>query len=136
MTNVFSLIEGALYTKLTGNANLQSLVAAKIFDTKATQPTADPYVLFQFTGGGDENETPRREVNVVYRVEGVSRVQATARTIAGYIDEALHDQALTLTGWSNYRMMQENYFNLEQIIEGIQFYRKGGFYRIMLSKSD
>jgi hypothetical protein len=88
------------------------------------------------TAGGDSNTSPRRDVDVIYRVEFVSTSLATARSGAGYIDDALHDQALTITGWSNYRMMADRLFQQDEIINGKMWHRRGAFYRVMADKDN
>jgi hypothetical protein len=137
MTAIHTLLNTGMYSKLAGNTNLINLSAGTaIYDTIAPPGTTDNYCIFQITAGGDTNTSPRRDVDVVYRVEVISTVLATARSGAGYIDDALHDQALTLTGWSNYRMMADRLFQQDEVIDGKKFYRRGAFYRVLADKDN
>ena len=135
MSEAFRLIEGALYTTLSGDSNLNTTlgVGGRVFDTQAPSGSAEPYVIFQITAGGDENDSPRRAVDVMVRVEAISSVQDTARKISSRIDALLHNQELTITGWSNYATQNNRPVNLVDTVAGKQWYRKGAFYRLRAS---
>lgn len=135
MSAIMRLIEGALYGRLSADATLTTLgVGLRVYDTLAPGGTPMPYVIFQQTAGGDENDAPRRAVDVVFRIEAISDVQDSARQIASRIDELLHNQPLTLTGWSNYAIENQRLFNRVDTVQGNQYYRKGAFYRVRASK--
>lgn len=134
MTALATLIETALYTKLTGNASLAALATGGVYEALAPASVTNNWVVFQYTGGGDMNTSPRRDVNVVYRVEFVSTDKATARTGAGHIDTALHNAELTIAGWENYRMVAEDLFAQTDTVDGKQYYRRGSFFRIRVDQ--
>lgn len=134
MTAIATLIETALYSKLTGNASLLALATGGVYEALAPASVANNWVIFQYTGGGDMNTSPRRDVNVVYRVEFISSDKATARTGAGYIDDALHNAELTVAGWENYRMVAEDLFAQTDTVDGKQYFRRGAFYRLRVDK--
>jgi len=130
MAAIETLIETALYSKLTGNSNLNTLCAGAVYEAQAPASTTDNYVIYQYSGGGDDNTHPRRSLNLVYRVEFISTVKGTARTGAGYIDDALHGVELTITGYSNYSCRKDDLFAQVDNVAGKQYWRRGGFYRI------
>lgn len=130
MAAIETLIETALYSKLTGNAQLVALATGGVYEAQAPASTTDNYVIYQYSGGGDDNTHPRRSLNLVYRVEFISTVKGTARTGAGYIDDALHGVELTITGYSNYSCRKDDLFAQVDNVAGKQYFRRGGFYRI------
>lgn len=136
MTDTFNIIEKALVTALSGNANLVALVGSNIYDSQAPQGTVEPFVVFQYVAGGAPNDNAREALDVQYRVECISQTQATARLGAAYVDAALHNQELTpgVAGWTNYRTERYRLFNQVDNLDGKQWNRKGAFYRIRMSK--
>ncbi len=134
MTDIFTLINTGLVNKLSGYAPLLALATGGIFDTLAPPGTADNTVIFQIMSGGDTNTSPRRDVEIVYRIEFVSTSLATARTGAGTIDEALRGASLTLTGWSNYGLLADRLYSRDEIVAGKANYHRGAFYRLMVDK--
>lgn len=135
MTAIASLLETALYSKLTSGTALAALVSTRIYDTHVPASGTYPLVLFQHVAGGDTNSSPRRDVDVQFRVEAMARSAAEARQIAGFIDDLLHEQELTITGWSNYRLVAEALFNRVDQDEMQQVFRKGAIYRISVDKN-
>jgi hypothetical protein len=134
MTAIFTLINTGMVNKLIAQSTLLALATGGIFDTLAPAGTTDNYVIFQITAGGDTNTSPRRDIEVIYRVEFISTVLATARTGAGYIDDALHDSALTVSGWSNYRLCADRLFSRDEMVAGKTYFRRGALYRVLLDK--
>lgn len=130
MAAIETLIETALYTALTGNVSLAALATGGVYEAQAPASATDNYVIYQYSGGGDENTHPRRSLNLVYRVEFISTVRGTARTGAGYIDDALHNVELTITGYANYSTRKDDLFAQVDNVAGKQYFRKGGFFRI------
>ena len=117
---------GDLITELGGTFIYNSLAAQGVNDT-----ASDKYVVFQWQGGGDDNKTPSRARSVLYTVYGVGLTPEAAAAIDGYIDAALHDQTLTITGWTNYWTARESDINfVETDSQGITRHRIGGIYRI------
>jgi hypothetical protein len=133
MTAIFTLLNTGMYNALNAG-NLATLAAGGIWDTNYIKEPADSpvdnYVIFQIQAGGDTNTSPRRDVDVIFRVEFISTSLANARAGAGYIDDLLHDQDLTLVGWSNYRMVAERLWAQDEVIGGKRWYRRGAFYRV------
>lgn len=106
MSAHLDLISTALVTKMTANAALNAQIAGRYFDTQIPDvlPAGD-YVLFQGgIAGGLTNDIPREGVEITYLVKYVSTVQLRARQGIGLVHDALHNQSLSITGWSNWRM--------------------------------
>lgn len=134
MSNVTGSLEAAIYSKLTGQASLiTALGGTLVYNQMATQPAPDKYCVFQWQGGGDENESPTRMRNLLYTVRGVATTKVAAGSIDAAIDDALHNQALTITGWSNILTMRQTDINfVEPDSGGVNRYHVGGIYRIII----
>lgn len=125
-------LETGLYSKLSGNgALIAELGGTLIYNKLAPQGTTGAYVVFQWQGGGPENDTPTESRSVLYTVRAIADTQAKAATLDGLIDGALHNQALTISGFSNYWTAREQDINLVELTAGAQpKYHIGGIYRI------
>lgn len=134
MANVTGSLEAAIYTKLTGQASLiTALGGTLIYNQIAPQPAAAKYCVFQWQGGGDANESPTRMREVLYTVRGVATTKAAAGSIDAAIDDALHKQTLTVTGWTNILCMRETDINfVEQDAGGVNRFHAGAIYRIII----
>lgn len=122
----------ALYAKLTTTAGT-ALWAARVFDTLGTQGVALPYVVYQHVAGGDTNISPSRIIDCDYRVECIAATIGQARAGADYIENALRDITLTVTGFSPIACTQRDFFNRVDNVEGQIYFRKGAFFRIRQS---
>lgn len=127
-------LETGLYNKLKADSTLTTALGGTIIYNKiAPQGVSDSYVVFGWQGGGDQNESPTRMRNLVYQVQAIATTQGTAATLDGYIDSALHNQSLTVSGWSNIWLAREGDINYtEQDTSGVTHYHVGGFYRIII----
>ncbi len=130
-------LETALYNALIGSAALISeLGGTFIYNKQAPQDPDDNYVIFNQQGGGDVNDTPIRERNVLYTVFGIALTQEKAGAIDTDIDDALHLAELTISGWANLWLARETDVNISQIDSGgATRYHVGGIYRIVMDKS-
>ena len=127
-------IETGLYNKLKAASSLTTALGGTIIYNKiAPQGVSDPYVVFGWQGGGDENESPNRMRNLIYQVQTIATTQGTAAAIDGYIDTALHNQTLTVSGFTNIWTARESDINyIEQDTSGVTLYHVGGLYRIII----
>lgn len=122
----------ALYSKLTNTAGT-ALWSTRVYDTQGPLGGSIPYVIFQYSGGGDRNMSPSRILDCEYRIECIGASQADARSGADYIEAALRDQSLSVSGFNEIACTQTDLFNRIDNVDGKQFYRKGAFYRIRQS---
>jgi len=130
-------LETALYTKLANTSALTTeLGGTYVYNTNAPQNPPAKYVVFQYQGGGDVNDTKQRSRNVLYAVYGVAQGRAAAAAVDGQIDTALHLGSLTVSGWANNLWLaRERDVNFtEQDSTGRPRHRIGGFYRAIIDE--
>lgn len=130
-------LETALYTTLSGGTALTTeLGGTFIYNQQAPQTPGDKYVIFQWQGGGDVNDTPIRSRNPLYAVFGVGLTQEAAGAIDTEVDTLLHNGSLSVSGWSNFWLARESDINFSEIDSGgVTRYRVGGLYRVLMDKS-
>ena len=131
MTNPTAALETGIYNKLNVSA-VTNLATGGVHNKIAPQGTALPYVIFQWQGGGDLNETPRRTRGPVYTVKAIAESQDTAEAIDEQIDILMHYQTLTVTGWVNYMTRREGDVNYQETPMGTPVFHIGGMYRIWI----
>jgi hypothetical protein len=130
-------LETALYNELAGAAVLiTELGGTFIYNKQAPQDPNDNYVIFSQQAGGDVNDTPIRERNILYTVMAIALTQEKAAAIDTEIDDTLHLAELTISGWSNLWLARETDVNISQIDSGgVTHYHVGGIYRVVMDKS-
>lgn len=131
---VLTDFDTALGSALKGYAAGTALYSTRVYSQLAPQGATLPYVVYDYAAGGDTNESPSRIVDVEYRVEAVGTTQAQARTIAGHIEDALHNGTLTASGWNHIATTHIRPLSLQETTDGVQYWRRGGIYRIRMSK--
>lgn len=133
-----NVIRQALYSKLSSDqAILTKLGSAKIYHQVIPQGVSLPAIRFFYGGGGEENLTPTRSFNMVYAVVAVSSVSAKeAGEIADLVDAALHDQVLTVSGWSNqFWTARGGLVSFHELgAGGESYWHEGAYYRIRASQ--
>lgn len=127
----------ALRARLTGFAALTALLASAqaVYNAVTSASAALPYVVFSLNAGGPTNRTPRRAETLVYLVKGVAKADAArAADIDAQIDAALHNQTLTVVGWSNYWLTRESRVRFDEMDSGGKpIFHAGGLYRARLA---
>lgn len=131
-------IEAAIRTEITGATGVTSLLAttSSVFNTVIPDGYNYPLVVFNFQGGGDLNDTPRRAKEPLYQIKAIS---AASMYQAGLIDAALdtllRNATLSVSGWTGYWCARESDVRyVEPTPAGGFFYHSGGLYRIGISK--
>lgn len=131
-------LENAVYSKLTGRAQLTALVGGsvspRIYNLQAPAGAVLPYVIFYVADGAIPNETPRQDADYAYRAEAVAETPASARAIHTEIFNALDREGLTVTGWSNWDSKCTGVVHLVENADGRQYWRVVGDYRFKLAK--
>lgn len=129
-------LEAGIYNALAaGTALTNTLGGTAIYNTLAPRDRALPFVIFSQQAGREDNETPRRTVTSRYLVKGIATSMLAAGTIADQVDALLHDTALTVTGWTNYRMRRTTTVRyIETTDAGEQVGHAGAVYEILLSE--
>jgi len=128
-------VETALYSALSGNSGVTTAVGTRLYNPQAPAGTVLPYVLFYLASGLMPNQSPRLDIHHVYRVEAVGRTRAQAEAAFNAVFAALHLKTLTVTGWSNHWTACERVVSLVDNLEGVQFHRRIGDFRIMAAES-
>ena len=138
MTETFPDIEQALYTKLAATAGVTSLVGGtvspRIYSHQAPANVSRPYLLYYEASTVIPNRTPHHDIDSVYRVEAVADTRAGAEALRGASYTALHNQALTVSGFANYQLEADGARALLDNVDGKQVYRRITDIRIRLSK--
>ena len=127
-------IETGLYTALTGGtALIAELGATAIYSRLAPQGTARPYIVFNHTGGGHENQTPSDLQNHLYLIKAVADGSKQAGTLDDLVIDLLHGGTLAVAGYTNIWMRREQEVQMtEPLRDGKVVYHTGGQYRIRI----
>lgn len=131
---MFSALETALYTILSADVNLQTLVDERIFADQAPPAIELPYVVISRGQGGYVQDSPRLAMDVTYHVEAIATVRADAQAIAELCHTILNERTLTITGWSHYATNGQDWQSRVVNQDGTQFYQVGAVYRIRADK--
>lgn len=139
MTAFDDLITAALYSRITTDGGLSPRAGTRVFDTNTPgKGVTGDYILFQQVSGGDENTNPRESLDTVYLFKYVSADQSEAKIGIGLLHDALHEKPLTISGWTNWRLVQTDLFTMpsgdEMSPDGKRLYVKGAYYRISIDK--
>jgi len=127
---MYPTIDKAIYDKLVSDDNVQDLVGNDVYMLAAPSGVNEDYILYRQIAGGFEHTSPRPEIDVIYRIEGVASSRQNADEIASAIYHALHDQRLPIEGWNNYDTAGGGWYTLIDNVGGYTTYRVGGMYRI------
>lgn len=95
-------LQQAIYTKLKNNTGVAALVSDRIYDEPPADVKAMPYIhIGEFIGGRFDTKTSIGwDYEVALHVWSAHRGRAQAEAILGAIEDALHRQAMTVTGFS------------------------------------
>jgi hypothetical protein len=130
-------VEKAIRAQLAASADLTNLVGARIYSTQAPAAAALPLIVYQLTGGGSANDSPRDALDLIVTIratatdaEGISGA-ATAKAAADLIRAGLHHAPLALDApWTAYDLQHETAFAYVENVDRRQYHHAGGTYRI------
>lgn len=134
MVSAQAAVDAGVYGALAAHTLLNTAVGGRIYEGKAPAGSTYPYVIFQQAGGGDVFDSQRRNIEVQYLVIAISGDQPEALTLAGYIQEAMIDAGLTITGWANYVVAPGDFYTADDNESGHWAYMRGQFFRIGFDK--
>lgn len=137
MSGPSQVIEAALYTTLAaGTALVAHLGGTAIYEGVAPTTASLPVVVFNWQGGGDENQAKGGRLrNPVFTVKAIAGNKALAGTLDGDIDALLHHVTLTVTGYTNIWTAREGDVNYDEVdTGGSVLYHRGGMYRVRVSQ--
>ena len=137
MSDIITAMGSALFSTLAaGTALTTALGGTAIYLALAPQGTSPPYVIFNYSAGGDDNSSPRRARTQTWTVKAVSTTgMKNAAEIDNAVDALLHEQQLTVTGWDNYWMARTSDIAYAEQAGGALYWHVGGQYRIRLAES-
>lgn len=135
-------VAGALHSKLAGTSAITDITSTRIYHRQAESGTTYPVVLFYSGAATVENTTPRISMDDVWRVEsttiqgnGSNENEQAAYALHQAVYTALHQQTLTIAGWSNFWMACERQQSLPpENTDGTQFWRFVWDVRIRISE--
>lgn len=128
-----TVLETGIYQKLTTSAGT-AVWRSRVYSLLAPMNASRPYVVFAHMAGGDSNQSFSRIVDMDFRVECVAESNSTALSGADYIESALHDGSISVSGWNCIAVTAGALMALVELVEGKTFYRRGAIYRVRLSK--
>lgn len=134
MSGYRTSLGSAIYTTLT-TAPGTAVWGDRVYNVLASMSTPHPLVIFQHIEGGDRNDNPVRIIDTEYRIECVAGTLSQARAGADYLDAALHNQTVAMTGWNLIAITKTDDFERVEETEGRQYWRLGGFYRFRYSEA-
>ena len=127
-------LDTSIYNILANDAGVAALVSAKIYNLQAPFGSALPYLVFYEAVGIIPNITPRDTLDDTYRIESRAGTRAAASGLHLAVYTAVHEQALTITGWSNYWLVCERSQRFIENVDGAQYWRFVWDIRAMASK--
>ena len=125
--------DGALFTTLTAATGITALVSTRVYNTQAPQEATEPYIIFNKQSDiSDYTFGAPKFRSFGYLVKGVchSRYPKAAGAIDDAIEAALHDAALSVSGWTLLYCRRESGVHYA---EG-EYTHRGGVYRIELEQ--
>lgn len=127
-------LDSSIYSRLNGGTALTTMLSGTtaIYKEQAPDNTTLPYVVFSNQGGGDMNETPSRMKNLLIYVRGYASSMSLAGSIDTAIDALLHNNVLTVSGWSDIWASRETDVERTDEAPGGYVYSSGAVYRFIL----
>lgn len=131
-----NVINTAIFNQLAGGtALISALGGTALYYLQAPDNTAKPFIVWNKQAGGDENDTANRTKNLVYLFRVFAAHPDQAGTIDALMDARLHNQTLSVSGWSNFWMARETEVSLIENMPNIEkSYVVGAMYRLRLDK--
>lgn len=129
--DVMTVIGTAIYSTLSADADIAAKVGNRIWQKVAPGGTPEPYILFQWMGGGELNSTTHETFDISYLVAAVSETQTEARQIAGYISAALKNKEVSYPdGYETWSVVTERdpYMDMSNVQNRL-YWLAGAIYR-------
>lgn len=132
-------VKTAVYNKLAGASALTALIGGsanpRIYHRQAPSGADRPYVLFDLASGLKPNQSPHDDINWVYRVGAWDDDSAQAEAVHNVIYSVLHQQKLSISGWTNYwTACDQVSYPPSEDVDGHHFFQVVGDYRVKASK--
>lgn len=117
-------IEAAIYSVLSADGTVTGLVGTNIADTFVPQSFTRPYLVISQIAGGNTNISGLDDVNVIFQITAVAESNSSAKQAIEAAHDALHKVELSITGWSNYRTVAEDYQHRVDTYDGEQYFMR------------
>jgi hypothetical protein len=112
---------------------ITALGGTAIYWAAPPDEAAAPYVVFSLQAGGPLNINANDLRDELVYVRAYSTSPVTAATLDGYCSVALHKQAITVSGYTNFWLVRETDVSLiETLPDGRRIYSEGAVYRVRL----
>ena len=117
-------MDGPVFSKLAGNSALTTLLGGTaIYSMVAPTGRALPYVIFYMAVGDIPNRAPRDEMDTLYRIESRANIRGSAAAIHTAVYAAIHEQTLTVSGWTNYTTEADREQRFHELVNAVEYYR-------------
>lgn len=128
-------IKAGIYAKATTDSGITALAGTRCYWLLAPASAALPVVVATLAAGGDTNETPKEELDVLIDIKGVAASAQAAEQLADAIRGAFHEADLSLgDGWHTIRCQHVTAFAYVENADNRQYWHAGGTYRIRAVK--
>lgn len=134
---MLNAVNKALANKLMNSTALVSQLSggSAVYIQQAPTDAVLPYVVIIRSGGGEVNDSPLANGDMMYYVKGIAETALAAGNIADSIRNALHEQAIPIDSpWTVYRCQLNEALFFAENVERRQFWHAGGSYRIRFSQ--
>lgn len=138
--DVIEVVEGWLYSTLTDDSNVSSIVGTRVFDQPPKEGTEYPFIIYN--GGSFQDirgvGITRFVSGTIYTVKAVAQTSdaSVLSTLAGYIDDALTlAGGIAVTGGTVLSSVRERSVNYREFSGGKHFVHRGGEYAILAQTS-
>lgn len=128
-----------LYSKLTTDATLASLLSGRVYSYMAPLGAAFPVIIYAYQGGTDVSEVGGYRIfnSGLYQVKAVGKGESMAAlaAIANRLDAVLHRASGTATGGAILACVRERPVSYSEYTTGMRYNHLGGIYRILVQES-
>jgi hypothetical protein len=128
-------VSAALVSELSNDSGVSALVGTKVYRYVAPAETELPYVVFTLIGGVNTNEIPSDILNDLYQLDCWGSSHSESGSVFSAVYAALHEQELTVSGgWTNYWMACETRREDFELVDGKEYHRHSGDFRINVNE--
>lgn len=131
------IYEGIRTRLVTDAALVVELGGSAVYAGNVPQNAVLPYVVMQWTSGGDTNMSAWATIDGVLNVRCLAETGAQAGTVAALIRDRLHEAAASIdlgTAWEAYRCQHRRAFAYVEHIDRSPYFHAGGQYRIRATR--
>lgn len=129
------VIDKGLRAAIVGNGTLNTAVGGRVYAVLAPYDAAMPFIVYQLTGGGTDNDTAADSLDVRYVVKVVGTDAQVAQLNAKRLRDLLHENNFAIDSpYTVIRCQHVAFVNFAEVEERQSYWHAGGIYRIRISK--